>query len=258
MTIVYPLGNRSKWGDFELLYSLRSVQQHLTGYRNIIVIGEKPQFCGHVHCEVPFTWIPFPDQTKDAQDNVRRKLTYAIESKQVDEEFLLMNDDFFVNRLVEHAPFDVSKIPYLRSGVLPGKIEHREANADGSLDVYLESLKLTSAALEAFGLHQLNFELHVPMRMTKTKLREVLCSFDFAMPRGLLLRSLYGNFVGEPHAPGWDAKIDYPIDTTDGVMAAIGKRVFFSVGDAGLTYAMKHYLAQQFSPHSGHFIPPLS
>ena len=48
MDIVIPLGTESRWHDNELRFTLRSIEKHLTGYRNVIIVGWCPPWVQNV------------------------------------------------------------------------------------------------------------------------------------------------------------------------------------------------------------------
>lgn len=155
----------------ELRYSLRSLD-NLEGVDRVWVVGGAPRW-------YTGSFIPVaPSLNK--YDTVRNNL-HAILGSDVSEEFVLMNDDFFI----------MGKTPPL--SLVEGLLLHRmqrfqHAQPNGR---YTRELEITYKFLLKEVGYPLSFELHTPMVMHKEGLRQVL-----KMPG--LWRSVYGNlFVHE-------------------------------------------------------------
>ena len=54
MTVVYVLGTGSKWKNYELLYSLRSIEKNLKGFTDVVIVGELPSWIQNV-IHIPLT-----------------------------------------------------------------------------------------------------------------------------------------------------------------------------------------------------------
>lgn len=238
MDVVYLLGPGSLWHDRELFYSLRSVQRHLIGRNRVYVVGSPPRFAGPPG--IPFKFLPFPDSTHCSQHNVRAKLQHILFLPNISDEFLLMNDDFY---FLEDRRID--DIPLYRQGTLPMHIEWREHTGNP----YVESLKKTASALASKGLPQVDFELHAPIRYQKDVLAAVLddFNFDWSGHRGLLVRSLYGNYLRSHGVPLEDCKIDFPIERAE-IDRRLRNRPYFSLGPGGCTPDMELKLHELFPP----------
>lgn len=97
MDIVYILGTGSRYNDDEIRYSLRSLIN--LPHDNVYVIGEKPDFFSDnvIH-------IPAEDPFDVKQKNAFHKLTIACNTKEISDDFILMNDDFFILKPVDDVP----------------------------------------------------------------------------------------------------------------------------------------------------------
>lgn len=101
MDAVYILGSGSLANNLEILYSIRSLEKHMLDLVNIYVIGDEPlnvPGVEHIHAY---------DRTRDKWVNAYEKVIRACDVPQISEEFLLMNDDFFLteNMLGSEWPF---------------------------------------------------------------------------------------------------------------------------------------------------------
>jgi hypothetical protein len=123
-----------------------------------------------------------------------------LKSDQISDKFIFMNDDFFVMN-------PIKEIPYMYSGLLLDKIQHREQQNPG--DLYTRMLLKTYSELyqRSHIKQPLDYELHVPMIFEKEKLSSVIGSQG-------LWRSMYGNIYNVGGETFTDTKIynkDHPL-----------------------------------------------
>jgi hypothetical protein len=112
--------------------------------------------------------------------NAVNNLKAICASEEISEEFVLMNDDFYIIEKIE-------SIQNFHGGLLLDKINLYKKIAGES--GYIHKLEKTFNKITDLGLSNiLDYELHVPMIMEKSKLKSVLKhGSDF------LWRSMYGN-----------------------------------------------------------------
>ena len=90
MDVVYILGSGSLSQNDEIRYSIRSLDQHMLDLRDIYVVGEMPQ-------KLPYAkHIPANDGFTERWKNAYNKVRKACDIEGLSDEFLLMNDDFFM------------------------------------------------------------------------------------------------------------------------------------------------------------------
>jgi hypothetical protein len=167
----------------ELRYSIRSAVQNLP-HGKIWVVGGKPDWYMGRYIQV--------DQDKAKYINARNSLRAICESEEISESFTLMNDDFYIVNKVK-------SVPYMYSGTLIDKINQREEMLSGNL--YISLLKQTLASLSRKRIESvLDYELHVPMVMDKSKLAQIL---DLSG----LWRSTYGNLFNVGGIETKDVKV---------------------------------------------------
>ena len=153
----------------ELRYSIRSVVKHMPPGK-IWVVGGKPDwYTGN--------YIPIAQRMSKAR-NAISNLSAICSTKEISGDFILMNDDFFVIK-------PVKTIKQYHGGLLSEKIYlYQDLQPTSS---YTRSLEETRRRLLRLGIEDpIDYEIHVPMAMNKSNLREVLGD------KGLW-RSLYGN-----------------------------------------------------------------
>lgn len=163
-------------GDGELRYSLRSLT-NLPQVDRVVVAGAHPAWlAGDVLRVVPDTHRP--GKHFDTWANLRA----AVNDRRVSDEFVLMNDDFFVVDRVD-------VVPVWQRGVL-SRWEVRTATQDKRRDHTISMLE----KLEIDG--RLSYELHAPMVMHRRLMADLMARAEDCLPSGSeppWKRSLYGN-----------------------------------------------------------------
>jgi hypothetical protein len=175
----------------ELRYSIRSVEKNFPR-GNVWVIGGKPSWYSG-------NYIPV-EQSAGKQHSAIKNLSAIVQSKEIQEEFVLMNDDFFVVK-------PVKEIKTYHGGSLQDKIALRREITPGSR--YLDLLSKTYKVLQKIGITEiLDYDIHVPMKISKTGLRE-------ALGFGTQWRSTYGNTHRVGGEKIEDVKVYGSIDLSD-------------------------------------------
>jgi len=172
--LVYILGNGSRWRNNEIRYSLRSVEKNLN-IGKIFIVGEYPSWItGAIH-------IPAADIDKNKQINARAKYLVAAKDKRISEDFILMNDDFFILKPIQAIPY------YSR-----GTIEHMMNQHPTKGGYYYNSLKDTKEVLNEMGVvFPIDFEIHAPIIFNKDKLISTIEMIG--TKKAYSFRSCYGN-----------------------------------------------------------------
>ena len=153
----------------ELRYSIRSVVKNLP-YDNLWLAGYKPSWYTGNFLAVNNTTTKF--------ENIRLALKAVAENNEISNNFILMNDDFFILKPVE-------SVEMLHGGPLIDKI-NRYKDLVGT-NRYVSILDKTYNFLIKNGIKEpLDYDIHTPMPMNRTNLLEVINRKHFP-------RSLYGN-----------------------------------------------------------------
>jgi hypothetical protein len=154
----------------ELMYSIRSVVENLP-HDKIWVAGGKPNWYKGKFMGVK--------QGGTKYQNAREILEAICENPEISDEFILMNDDFFITDKLDD-------LKTYHGGLLEKKVAKYTRMHPNS--IYTGLLQHTFVNLrDRYGIeHPLDYELHVPMKMDKYGLYKAVTS-------GLLWRSVYGN-----------------------------------------------------------------
>jgi len=155
----------------ELRYSVRSVLSSFPEAR-IWVVGGKPSWYIGNYIKV--------DQASSSHKNQLNNFKAACDSQDIDDNFILMNDDFFIVNKID-------SIEYFYGNLIQDKIDlYHDLVGDNS---YVRRLMQTNSRLIKYGIDQpLDYEMHVPFPVNKSKFKTVLEKdgrFNW--------RSIYGN-----------------------------------------------------------------
>ena len=194
MDIVYPVrpGDRNE----ELRHSLRSLSNLPHG--NVWVVGHKPPWVidvGHLQTR----------QVGMKHENAGRNLVTACQSDDITDDFVWMNDDFYVMHPIDEVPtFNRGPI----SGVL-AEMRRRRGNRTDSR--YITRMAVTLRRLRELGYeHPLSFELHVPMVLNRQGVLDALRAM--ATSRDLTAynkRTSFGVITGLEGARIRDPKVNF-------------------------------------------------
>ena len=141
----------------ELRYSLRSVVNSFPD-SSVWVVGGIPKWYSGNKISI--------EQNAGKWANAINNLNAIIESSDIPEEFVLMNDDFFIINKVD-------SIKHYHEGLLLDKIEkYNELKMDPN---YVKKLGHTYARLQRMGVENpISYETHTPMTMLKGRLEEII------------------------------------------------------------------------------------
>lgn len=170
MDVVYILRNRSNNEYRELRYSLRSLKN--INYDNLYIIGGNPVWLQNAR------WVAASDCHKNKALNALDKLMIACDIPELSDDFILMNDDFYL--------LEPQEIKYLSKGKLRQTVIEKKAEYNGSK--YWYSMDRTAKKFK----DPLDFELHYPFIFNKKKFQAL--EDKYKLCDAFLFRSLYGNY----------------------------------------------------------------
>lgn len=173
MDIVYAYRHDPRSGNAQIIYSLRSVEKHLSGVGKVFVIGTNPKLPG-------VYFIPHEDNLSAAK-NISNKLQAIAHNDKVSDGFLYISDDHYLLKDMEAKDYPIYFNGTLRDLMLTQR------------NSYKAFIKNTAEALEAKGLTTYNFNVHCPVIYNKSRLRELASIHDLTNPLGYLSKSLYLN-----------------------------------------------------------------
>lgn len=141
----------------ELRYSIRSAVANLK-HDKIWVVGGKPDWYTGNYIHVP--------QQASKYENVRANLYAIVNSEEISEDFILMNDDFFIMS-------KINRLGVYHAGPLRDRIKQLQARYSSS--AYKTLLKSSLKYLMQHGVpFPLNYAIHIPFKMNKKKLLPLL------------------------------------------------------------------------------------
>jgi len=171
----------------ELKYSMRSVSEHFTGLKNIVLCGDLPDwYTGDFISSPKFT----PQQAREKFGTTRWhkcvdsviKLKRIIDSPLVTEQFLWLYDDTFFIRDITAAEVSIHR----RSNLLCAKPQRKTKNT------WREGLRRTTIALHEAGRPSWNYSHHGPVVYDKKLLQQTIDKFG-AEHNPRAIESLYVN-----------------------------------------------------------------
>lgn len=190
MDIVYILGTGSQWDNNEIRYSLRSLKN--LPHRKVFVIGEKCDWFSDkiIH-------IPAKDPYQDKLKNAIHKLRIACRDERVSDDFILMNDDFYVLEKLD-------EVKYFHKGTLEQSIKNHPTKNGKYYDTIVRTKELLNGGYD--------YSMHYPFIYNKVKLLKILKEVS-AYGNQWLLRTIYGN----RNNVGGDERKDVKIKTAQGL-----------------------------------------
>jgi hypothetical protein len=166
----------------ELRYSIRSVVKNFPDAK-ILVVGEAPSWYDGE--------LLFVKQNSTKYVNVGNSLKEIAHSNLVEDDFVMMNDDFY---------FLSNECGHYHEGSLQDKYEtYRDIDGHSS---YNKKVLDTLGKLKRLGYSEpLSYELHIPFPVEKTKLAKIIRYTN------VLWRSVYGNMFNVGGEKMLDVKV---------------------------------------------------
>jgi hypothetical protein len=143
----------------------------------VVISGDKPawmQNCYHISV----------GQNYAKHENVKNNLLAVCKDPKVSDDFVLMNDDFFIMK-------NIKNVPPLNRGPIDKIIQ--KLTDEGLTPNNLKKYKQVKKLLEDIGIvGVISYELHVPMVMNKRKCLKL--DFELNEKRLYQRRTAYGNY----------------------------------------------------------------
>lgn len=184
MDIVYFTRNGN---NEELRYSLRSLSN--LSYGKVWIYGGCPRGI------VPDRRVPVSQIGRTKWDKVKDMYSQACRNDDISEDFILMNDDFFIMKPTTIEPmYRCSLERHIFT------IEHKYHDRPNA---YTAELRKTLSLLKKQGLPTNSYELHIPFIFNREKLLYLLNKY----PAYHAMRSLYGNYYQIGGQKALDVKV---------------------------------------------------
>jgi len=174
---VYVFKNSVIDGE-DLKYSLRSLQNVPHG--KVFVIGDKPSWLSD---RCVYVSIPQRDD-RPKFENSEENLRAACSDRRLSDNFVLMNDDFFIMKKIDF-------VPTLHRGLVTNVVaEYKSKHIDAPK--YTNDMLLQKKQLEELNIKNiLSYELHAPMPLNKNKYLEMIYKIKIIPSQR---RTAYGNY----------------------------------------------------------------
>lgn len=207
----------------ELRYSIRSVLKHAQN-ASVTVVGGKPDWYKGHYIEV--------DQNQSKYRNVLNNIHAALNSNEIPNKFILMNDDFYILK-------NIRTIPTIYYGTLEEKIQaYSDIYPKSS---YVSKLRVTKRKLISMGIKTpLNYEVHTPFPVEKDLLKQCIGN-----SHNNLWRSIYGNLYTKDSKTHRDVKI-YNNGTMNYMSYEINDKSRFLSTEDNSFELVKHLLEEMF------------
>lgn len=240
LDIVYP--NVEKLAQWEeLRYSLRSLQKNLreTEFR-VFIVGDLPSWTSdrvnHIPCEYT---------GKTPRIDILHKHAAVRECKEVDEEYIWMNDDIYLVNPVQYADLCLP----VASGNLASDIRRMPRQT-----VWGRDNEATLELLRGEKLPVFNYGVHVPHRYEKQKVALLVEKYGM-MEQPVVLEQIYYNYWFRDFRP-YLANLDmgnniaFSINRQNPSAAALRAQLqvkkFMNSSEAGMGSVLKETLKQLF------------
>lgn len=168
MDVLYYIGTGSMHNNEELRYSLRALEKHCQDVDNVWVVGNKPPFLNN---NVKYVWV---EDGEHWYHNSIKKIVAAIEAG-ISDNFLLMNDDFFMLE-----DFSAKDYPAYHRGNIKEEYDTE----------WHTVLSNTKKLLEKDGVSFRHYGVHCPMVINGKN----FISLDKYFGEKIDFRCVYGNY----------------------------------------------------------------
>lgn len=220
MTIVIPYKDDILSG-VELKFALRSIDKHLTGFTNVVIIGEPPEWYNGESVYVK-------DCVGRKQFNIYSKLLVACELNNVTDEFIMFNDDHFLLK-----PLDVSEIKNWHDGYLSDTINKNHGAR------YRETIANTLQIIPG----ALNYDIHTPCIYEKAMFKKLFHN----RTDEICIKSYYFYFYdhADPNNSMRDFKVNQLL-SKEAIHELIKDRLFLSTSTNGMKKPMIELLEELY------------
>jgi len=232
MDVVYPISGGchgkkklgSKWGDNELRYSLRSLEQYFANMGRVFIVGHKPEWLTNViHIQAEDThW-----RNKDA--NLIDKVLLACRSG-VSPTFLRLSDDQCLLKEWDGL-----------------KVWHMGSAAGRQGGKWWKRMQRTCDYLQSHGRPTFFYDCHAPAPVDRETFIRVAEEADYAPPPGMCINTLYFNSVDIPRERMNGQKVAVHRGIGPKKLRRLAKdKLFLGYSEAGTNKWMKRFLQKRF------------
>jgi len=252
--LVYILGTGSKWGNNEIRFSIRSFVKHFNDLRNVVVVGELPNFLrGVIH-------IPYPDKKNVNKDcRMMLKILAACKDSRVSENFILCTDDTVLLKDLNFEDFTGWHEGKIMYNAEKDHAEHKGPIRNGNIKKisrWFDFVYNTGNELKKRGLPENNYDrAHAPQPINKKEFIQVMNEWDM-VNNNYTVSNIYNNsskiFKGK-NIKGKNIKVYGPPNAEDLKTLTEGK-IYMNYSDPAINEEMKAFLHHRFPDSSAYEI----
>lgn len=233
--IVYPLTERPNQDDFELRYSLRSIDK-LPWIRDLYLIGHQPSWIKdavHVHCPDPYI------RCKDA--NIINKILRACAEKSISDSFIVNSDDQYILKDIQPDAMG----PWLENPPLLPQAHKKRYASRWALRI-VETVNW----LKAHGMPERVFQSHIPYVVDKDKYPAIMTWVPWGQDNGFITHIYqgirYASVKVNPEPNNLTVRFKGPVTTKNEINNLLRNATFFNFGDQGLNPPLREWLQEKF------------
>lgn len=216
----------------EFRYSLRSLEN--IPHKDVWVIGYKPSWA-----KVKF--IPSNRISSNKIANTNHNWLKAAFNSNISDPFILMNDDFFINKPLENIPTEyLYNNDYFQ--------DYYELTFPTSH--YTKVIKNTTELLKRFGIKNAKcYELHTPMLVYKKDIIKALRSHNY-LTKPVNIRTMIGNIGNYGGEKAEDVKVYGTEKERNRSLKNYKSSKFISTDDIAFTKSVGKYIKEKFNNKS--------
>lgn len=216
----------------ELRYSLRSLVN--IPHKNVWIVGFKPFWSKVKH-------IQSNRVCGNKISNTNHNWLKVAQNVNISDPFILMNDDFFINKPLETIPTE-------HLGLNKDFEDYYSVNYPTSH--YTQVIKNTSDLLYKFGINDAkSYELHTPMLVYKKDIIKALRNHDY-ITYPINLRTIIGNLGNYGGVKCKDVKVYGTEKEKSRSLVNYKDSKYISTDDIAFTQEVGHYIKEKFNQKS--------
>lgn len=229
MDIVIPYKKESRNG-LELKYALRSIVKYLSGYDEIFIVGDKPDWIQNI------IHIKFNDDPSVKERNICNKILKACEDERVSDDFIMWHDDHFLLKPLNTKDFKRWYDTTLTEAHKKATKGYKKA-IENTLSILISDTNYTPKR---------NYDIHTPVIFNKNLFHYLNPGDHWKVE--LVVKSFYCNVA-------FDLSLDEQMDdlkindiglTREIILKVIRDRLLFSIGERALESPMIEVLEELY------------
>lgn len=197
--LIYPLKKDTLHDCRELLFSLRSVEKHLSNVGTVYIVSES---LPHWITNVELIYCKDYVGANQKEFNIATKICAACLLPKVSDPLLFLNDDHYLL-----SDYDASTFPYYYFDHIQRRIKVRKPT-----EIYYKSLFNTEKVLKEAHRDTKYFDIHSPILYEKEQFIRIMKNLSWHDNCGYVIKSLYSNMMYIPGEEYSDMKLKPPFD----------------------------------------------